>query len=196
MWLTIPSLVPLSRAGGGCPPGRTARSGAAGDPRQSPRPHPSRRSGRSVRTLPRVIASLLQPAFFEGRHITVVTGTKGGHTPGTTIAYGWRASGRAQRDAHGRRGPGGVLPASDGAGGEVVRVDSPSQSRSLPARAHFFYTPLYDRYRPTTSLSAPRRRTRMTSVKARKRYPRPRVPGGRDLGHGASFAHRGYNIPR
>ena len=36
----------------------------------------------------------------------------------------------------------------------------------------------------------------MTSVKARKRYPRPRAPGGRDFGHGASFAHRGYNIPR
>ena len=36
----------------------------------------------------------------------------------------------------------------------------------------------------------------MTSVKARKRYPRPGAPGGRDFGHGASFAHSGYNIPR
>lgn len=36
----------------------------------------------------------------------------------------------------------------------------------------------------------------MTSVKARKRNPRPWVPGGCDFDHGTSFAHRGYNIPR
>lgn len=37
-----------------------------------------------------MIASLLQPALFEGRHINVVTGTKGGHTPGMTVADGCR----------------------------------------------------------------------------------------------------------
>lgn len=42
-----------------------------------------------------MIASLLQPALFEGRHITVLTGTKGGHTPGTTLADGWRVTARA-----------------------------------------------------------------------------------------------------
>jgi len=36
----------------------------------------------------------------------------------------------------------------------------------------------------------------MTSVKARKLYPRPVAPGRRDFGHVASFAHRGNNIPR
>ena len=36
----------------------------------------------------------------------------------------------------------------------------------------------------------------MTSVKARKRNPRPGAPGRRDFGHVASLAHRGYNIPR
>lgn len=41
-----------------------------------------------------MIASLLQPAVFEGRHITVVTGTKGGHTPGATVADGWRTTKR------------------------------------------------------------------------------------------------------
>jgi purine nucleosidase len=42
-----------------------------------------------------VIASLLQPALFEGRNITVVTKTKGGHTPGTTVADGCRLTKRA-----------------------------------------------------------------------------------------------------
>ena len=41
-------------------------------------------------------ASFLQPALFEGRHSNVVTGTKGGHTPGMTVADGWRMSGRAR----------------------------------------------------------------------------------------------------
>lgn len=36
----------------------------------------------------------------------------------------------------------------------------------------------------------------MTSVKARKRDPRPSATGVRDFDHGASSAHRGYNIPR
>lgn len=42
----------------------------------------------------------------------------------------------------------------------------------------------------------PGARTQMTSVKARKRNPRKLASVGRDFGHGASFAHRGYNIPR
>jgi inosine-uridine nucleoside N-ribohydrolase len=39
---------------------------------------------------PCVITHLLQPALFHARHITVKTGTKGGHTPGMTIAEGCR----------------------------------------------------------------------------------------------------------
>ena len=42
-----------------------------------------------------MIAHLLPPALFHARHITVKIGTKGEHTPGTTVAEWWRASGRA-----------------------------------------------------------------------------------------------------
>jgi purine nucleosidase len=44
---------------------------------------------------PCMIAHLLPPALFHARHINVKIGTKGGHTPGTTVADWWRASGRA-----------------------------------------------------------------------------------------------------
>ncbi len=44
---------------------------------------------------PCVIASLLQPALFHRRHITVQIETKGELTPGMTVADGWPVSGRA-----------------------------------------------------------------------------------------------------
>jgi purine nucleosidase len=42
-----------------------------------------------------VIARLLEPCLFHGRHITVVTGTKGELTPGMTVANWRRVTGRA-----------------------------------------------------------------------------------------------------
>jgi purine nucleosidase len=39
-----------------------------------------------------VIASLLQPALFHGRHINVEIETKGEHTPGMTVADGCRVT--------------------------------------------------------------------------------------------------------
>jgi purine nucleosidase len=44
---------------------------------------------------PCVIAHLLQPALFHARHIPAQIGTKGEHTPGTTVADGYRVSVRA-----------------------------------------------------------------------------------------------------
>ena len=44
---------------------------------------------------PRVIASLLQPALFDRRHINVEIETKSELTPGMTVADGWRMTGHA-----------------------------------------------------------------------------------------------------
>jgi len=44
---------------------------------------------------PFVSAHLRQPALINARHITVKIGTKGEHTPGTTVADGWRVTDRA-----------------------------------------------------------------------------------------------------
>jgi purine nucleosidase len=58
-----------------------------------------------------VIAHLLQPALFHDRHINVEIETKGEHTPGTTVADGWRVTKRAPKAVvMGGSGPGGVLP--------------------------------------------------------------------------------------
>jgi purine nucleosidase len=46
---------------------------------------------------PCVIAHLPQPALFHARHITVQIGTKGEHTPGTTVADGCRVTKRAPK---------------------------------------------------------------------------------------------------
>ncbi len=44
---------------------------------------------------PCVIACLLQTALFHARHINVQIETKGKHTPGMTVADGWRVTKRA-----------------------------------------------------------------------------------------------------
>jgi purine nucleosidase len=44
---------------------------------------------------PYVIAHLLPPALFHARHIKVGIETKGGHTPGMTVADGCRVTARA-----------------------------------------------------------------------------------------------------
>ena len=44
-----------------------------------------------------MIAHPLPPALFHARHIKVGIETKGGHTPGMTVADWWRVSGRAPK---------------------------------------------------------------------------------------------------
>ena len=44
-----------------------------------------------------MIACLPQPALFHARHINAQIGTKGEHTPGMTVADGWRVTKRAPK---------------------------------------------------------------------------------------------------
>ena len=64
---------------------------------------------------PCVIACLLQPALFHGRHINAQIEAKGEHTPGMTVADGCRVTARAPNAmVMGGRGPGRVLPVNHG----------------------------------------------------------------------------------
>ncbi len=69
---------------------------------------------------PCVIAYLLEPALFHGRHINVEIETGSKLTLGMTVADWWRVTKREPNAMFMGRGPGGVLPAVDGAVGEVV----------------------------------------------------------------------------
>jgi hypothetical protein len=73
------------------PPGQAGQVTLA-DPRALIRPVDP--DGRPAHD-PCVIACLLQPALFHARHLNVQIDTKGEHTPGMTVADGWRVTKRA-----------------------------------------------------------------------------------------------------
>jgi hypothetical protein len=91
---------------------------------------------------PCVIAYLLEPSLFTGRHINVEIETGSDLTLGMTVADWWRVTGREPNAMFmGGCGPGRVLPAVDGAVGEVVRgelTEGPSLGHNKASKRQRF----------------------------------------------------------